>query len=164
MRFLQENQLAAGFVPVDMSAANNAGDWVTLKRYGRIIVLVFAAVGTAGQDPVLTFEQATSAAGANAKALNITEVYQKAGASLLTVEEFTKVEFAATNVYTATGTAAQQKIIAAEIRGADLDVDGGFAWIRCSVADVGAAAQLGAMLYLATDAKYAGAVAQGIII
>jgi len=41
----------------------------------------------------------------------------------------------------------------------DLDVSSGFTHVQASVADVGSNAQVGACLYLATEPRYAAAVA-----
>ncbi len=156
-RFLEQADIVAAFVPVDMSAAANDGDWVNLKNFGRCVAVLFGAAGTAGQDPIFKLQQATDSAGAGAKDLLFTTIDAKVGA-LAGVAGFTKVTQAAATSYTDPVSAETQKIIAVEIRAEDLDVAGGFTHIQLSVADVGAAAQLGAGFYIMLDPRFSGAV------
>lgn len=148
-------QIAEGFIPVDMSAAANDGDWVSLENFRSCLVVLYKAVGTAGQDPTLTIEQATSAAGGGAKALNFTRVHSKqAATNLQGTGQFTKVEQAAANTYTHTDGAEQAALWVVEIQSDDLDKANDFKFIRGRVADVGAAAQLGSLLYILGNPRY----------
>lgn len=155
-------QIAQGYLPVAMNTASNAGDWVSLKNYFRCAVVFFKAVGTAGDDPVITLEQATAVAGTGAKALNITRVDKKqAATNLLAVGTFTKSTAASpashdtfsTNTWTNSDLAEQAAIVVIDIDATDLDIANGFTCIRATVGDVGTNAQLGAMLYLLHDPK-----------
>ncbi|AMS41168.1 hypothetical protein [Aminobacter aminovorans] len=153
---LEKLQIAAGFVPVSMATAPTE-DWVSLKNYGRMTVVFFKAAGTAGDDPTLTLEQATAVAGTGAKALNFTRIDVKQGADLFAVGQFTTVTQAAANTYTDATSAEVQAIWVLDVEAEDLDVDGGFDCIRASISDVGTNAQLGCMLYLGHEPRYAQA-------
>lgn len=67
---VERTQICAAFGPVDLSAAANNGDWVSLKDFDSCAIISFKAAGTAGDDPTLTLRQATDVSGTNAKALD----------------------------------------------------------------------------------------------
>lgn len=161
--FVEKVNIAQGFLPVAMNSAANAGDWVSLKGYNRCAVVVFKAVGTAGDDPTITLEQASAVAGTGAKALNITRVDKKQAASnLLAVGTYTTSTSASpatndtfsTNTWTNSVLAEQAAIVVIDVQAEDLDVENGFDCIRASIGDVGTNAQLGAMLYMLHDPRY----------
>jgi hypothetical protein len=157
MRFCENNNLSAGFVPVDMQTAANDGDWVSLKNYHHVSVVLFKAAGTAGDDPTLTMEQATTNTGTGAKALTFRNIYVKQG-TLTAVGTFTRVDQTAAATYTDLVSAEIQAIWVVEFDSDELDVDGGFDHIRGRVADIGGNAQLGCMLYILGEPRYAQAV------
>lgn len=154
-----------GFLPVDMAAGANAGDYVSMKNYRRCAIIIFKEPGTAGDDPVVTLTQATDVANSQSddKALNITRVWKKqAATNLLAVGQYTKSTAASpasndtfsTNTWTNSALAEQAAIIVIEVMAEDLDIDNGFDCIKASIADVGTAGQLGGMLYALYDPKY----------
>lgn len=146
-KLIENLQISAGFVPVDMQTTANAGDWFNMKPFRKVLAVLYKAAGTAGDDPVITLEQATSNAGAGNKPLNFTTVYSKVG-TLTGVGQFTKITQASANTYEDETSAEAQAIIAIEIDADDLDTANGFTHIQMSVADVGSNAQLGCVFYL----------------
>jgi hypothetical protein len=156
MKLVEQAQIAAGFVPVDMAAGANNGDWISLKDYNHLTILFYKAAGASGEPPTITVQQATDNAGAGAKALNFTEVWTKNNADVQTVGQFTKVTQAAANTY-ALAAGNTQAIVAIEIDGDMLDVDGGFDHVRATVADVGITAQVGCILYILSQPRFAEA-------
>ena len=155
-RFCQNNTIAEGFLPVDTQTAVNPGDWFSMKLYNHMAIVYFGAIGIANDDPVLTVTQATSAAGAGQKALTFTDIMVKqAATNLQGTGSFTHVTQVAANTYTSGTGAEQAEIYVIEFDAADLDVDNGFCFVSCSVADTGAGgAQLGAMLYIGSEPRY----------
>lgn len=148
-------QVVPAFLPVNMAGSANTGDWISLKNYHRVTIMLVKAAGTAGDDPVITLQQATNVAGAGAKALAaVDKVYVKQGADLATVGTFTLVTQTASDSYTDAAAAEAQAVWLIDIQSEDLDVDGGFDCIQASVADVGTAEQLGCALYLLYPARY----------
>lgn len=145
--------LVMAFRPIDMQDAAGehvTGDWVSMKNCERIICVLMGGVGTAGQDPVMTFDQAKTNAGGSSKTLAVVDtVYRKQAATdLLSTGVWAKTTQTAAATYSHTDAAEQVKIHAVEIRAEDLDVDNGFSFLRMTVPDVGGAAQLGAGLYI----------------
>lgn len=154
-RLTETAQIAAAIVPVNLATAANAGDWVSLKGYGHVAIVVFKAAGGAGEPPTVTVEQAQDVSGTGHKALNFTRVDAKNGAALTAIGEFTKVTQAAANTY-ALAAGDTQALYVIEFDAAELDLANGFDCVQASIADVGAAAQVGCALYILTDARYAG--------
>lgn len=155
-RLTEEAQIAAALLPVNLATAANDGDWVSLKNYDHLAIVIIKDGGTAAEDPDFTVQQATSVAGAGAKALNFTRVDKKQAADVLTVGEFTKVTQAASNTYDADGTSAEDEmIVVIEFDAQDLDIANGFDCVRLQIPDVGAAAQLAAAIYILTGPRYA---------
>lgn len=149
---LESLNIINGFVPVDLSAAANSGDYISLENYDRILVVLFKAAGTAGEDPTLTLQQASDVSGTGVKALNFTTIHTKQG-TLTSVGAWTKVTQTAANTYTDATSAELQAIWAVEVLPADLDINKGFDCIRATVADVGTNGQVGCLFYLARPKK-----------
>ena len=82
-------------------------------------------------------------------------IRQKSGSTVPGID--TIVSQSAAGSYTATGTAAQQKIIAIEIQASDLDVANAFTHVQVSVART-AHAQLGAGFYVMLNPRHRQAV------
>lgn len=156
--FLESAQIVGAFRPVDMSAAANAGDWVSLKHYKHVAIVFHTAVGTAGDDPTLTISQATDVSGTGSKALaiNSAKVFKKqAATNLLSTGTWSSASAdVSSNTVTNATLAEQEAIIVVEVDADELDVDNGFDCIQASVADVGTNAQLGACYYILTEPRY----------
>lgn len=149
-------QIAEGFPTVDLSSGANDGDWVSLKDYRHIAIIFRSGVGTAGQDPTLTIEQAQDVAGTGAKGLNFDTIYRKQAATdLSAVGAFTKTEQTAASTYTDADAAEQSVLWIVEFDVAELDINNGFDVIRATIADVGANAQPGDLLYILSQPRYA---------
>ena len=151
--FLQNNTIEAGFVPVDMSAAANDGDYVSMEQYNRCIIVAFKAAGTAGDDPTITLQQAQDKAGTGAKDLDFTVINEKVG-TLSGVSDWTRVTQAAAASYVNAASAEAQGLFVIEIDADELDGNNGFTHLRARIADVGTNAQLGCVLYLMTEPRY----------
>lgn len=151
--FLQHYQICTGFVPVDMQTAANNGDWVSLANYQKCIAVLFKAAGTAGDDPVFTLKQATSASGTNSKNLTFTTIYKKVG-TLTSLGTWTITTQSAAATYTDTDSAESQCIMCVEIDRSDLDTTNGFYFVQLSIPDIGGNAQLGCAFYILGPAQY----------
>lgn len=162
--FAEKAMVCQGFLPVDMRTAANAGDWISMKNYGRVTAVFFKAIGTAGDDPVLTLKQATDVSGVTNKALTINRVDKKQAASnLLAVGQYTQSTPAApaTNdtfntangTYTNSDLAEQAAIVLIDIKAEELDADNGYDCVQLSVSDIGTNAQLGCLLYICHEAR-----------
>lgn len=155
-KFLENATIVSGITPVNLAGAANTGDFVNLSQYGRCVIVAQKGIGTAGEDPVLTLEQATDAAGTGVKALNFTEIWSKVGTQT-GIAAFTKTAQAAANTFVDAASAEAEAVFVLEVRAEQLDVNGGFTHLRLSIPDVGVAAQIGGVLYLLLDPKTGGA-------
>lgn len=144
------------FPVVDLTTAANTGDWIDVKNATGILCVFGSGLGTAAQDPVITFEQGDSATGGNNKAISPRQsspanVWKKqAATSLAAVTAWTDANAdQTTNVYDEDGTSAEEDLLVAIYFDAeDFDVDNGFHFIQASVADVGANAQVGFCIWI----------------
>ena len=168
--FTENHDLVTSFIPVDMTTAANTGDFVSLKNWRHCTFVLYKAVGTAGQDPVITLAQATVVAGTDTKAAAIiTEFRHKLGlaGALDALGVWTTVaQTAATTVdlTVAMATSAENSgWIIIDIDAEDLDVTNGFDCVQFSVADVGANTCLGGGFYILSDPRYARETASSAI-
>lgn len=150
--FLEIADIVPAFVPVDMQAAANNGQWIAMKHVSRLLCVLFKAAGTAGDNPVFTLKQATDNSGTGAKALNFTRARTKIGA-IASTPQWTIASQSAANTYTPTS-AANPALIAVEIQSNDLDLANGFSFVQLSIPDTGGNAQLGTAFYIAYGLKY----------
>ena len=147
--------------PLDLQTARN-GDYVSLRNASHVTVVLYKGAGTAGDDPVLTFQQASDVAGTGVKNLaKIDEHWQKQAATDLTgTGTWSRVTQTASQTVTLDGTSAEQAgIYVFEIDVDDFDVANGFDCLRVNVADTGTNAQLGMILYILSGLRYGQAPA-----
>ncbi|MES2210966.1 MAG: hypothetical protein V4515_12410 [Chloroflexota bacterium] len=154
-RLTEETQIAVGFVPSDLAAAAQSGDWVSLKNYDHVAIVLSKAAGAVGEIPTITVQQAQDVAGTGAKGLNFTRIDVKNGADLFAIGQFTKVTQAAASTY-AIAAGNTQVLYVIEFDAQELDKANGFDCIRATFNDVGVTAQLGAVIYILSGARYAG--------
>lgn len=159
MSLILENiQIVEGFPAVDLSAGANNGDWVSLRDYKHVAILFTSGIGTAGQDPTVTVQQAQDNAGTGAKALNINtkKVFKKqAATNLASVGQWSDASADVTNnTWTHADAAEQSVLLIIEFDADELDVDNGFYYVRATIADVGANAQPGYLCYLLSEPRY----------
>lgn len=163
--FAEMHQVVLGFKPVALNSAANSGDWVSMKNYNRCAIIFIKAVGTNGDDPTISFKQATAVAGTGVKALGVTRIDKKQAATDLTaVGTYTKSTsevpasndtFNTTNgTWTNSDLAEQAAIVIADIKAEDLDIANGFDCVTANIADVGTNAQLGTLILILWDPKY----------
>jgi hypothetical protein len=170
-RLLESINIVTAFPPADLDT-DRVGDWVSLKNYDGCLIVIHKAAGSAGDDMSILLEQATDVSGTSAKALNVTHLYAKIGATALTAtSQFTKYTGSATNdidTVSVFGTDvagdSNEACFVLDIRASDLDVSGGFDCLRWSSEgdDLGAAA-IGASFYLLYGARYPQAIPLGSI-
>ena len=153
--FIGQNDIVAGIIPVDLTTAANPGDWVSMAKHKRLTVVVFTAIGTAGQDPVITINEATNNAEGGTQVLAcLTDVWEKIGATAIgAITNWTRTTQAAGSTYTnAAGAAEGEYLLVFDIFADQLS--DGYDYIAVDVADVGANAQLGCMLYILSEPRY----------
>jgi hypothetical protein len=129
--------------------ANVTGKRVSLKNSSGVTILVFKGAGTAAQDPVLTFGQATAASGGaltNTAPL-IDHFYKKAATAPTGAETWSKVTQTASNVVTLTGESTNQGLYAIFVAAGDLVVRTD-PYLEVDIGSVAAAQNLGVVFIL----------------
>lgn len=156
MNLFEHGQVVPLIMPVDLNTAAVDGDWINLENYNGANFIVLASIGTAGDDVVVSFDQASDATGTGAKALSvIATIYEKEGATAISaVGQFTKQTQTASDSYESTTGAENEQCLGFYINAAQLDLANGFSHVRLSTSDVGTNAQLGCALCVLTDARY----------
>lgn len=153
MEFLSYCNIISNIIPVDLQTAANNGDWVNMRDYDRVLAVLFKAAGTAGDDPVLTPLQATSASGTGSKAINFSKIWKKVGTQT-GIGTWTITTQTAAATYTDTDSAEAQALMCIEFKGEDFDVANGFTFFSLTIPDTGGNAQLGCSFYIMVSNKY----------
>lgn len=152
--FVEFVNICGCITPINLATGANTGDWVSLKGYhGCAIVCYSSDSVTAGDDIDFTIEQATAVAGTGNKALTFTRIWDKTG-NTIPAGTYTLTTQAASNTYTDIDSAENAWIGVIDIKADDLDVDGGFDCIQCSIADTGTNAHIGCALYMLYGPKF----------
>jgi len=144
---VEEVSYVEGIAPIDMNAAAQSGNYISMANASGCDVIVQA--GTVGASYAITLTQATDASGTSAKTLGFPYMWTNdasSGAAALTKTAVSSDTF---NVDTANSTYVVP--IAADT----LDVDNGFDYVRVNAADPGAAA-VGATLYVLHGKRHMG--------
>lgn len=162
MRLAEVLQFVPAFVPVNMATAANTGDWVSMKNFKHVAIVLVKGAGANGEPPTITVQQAKDASGGSAKALNFTDVYVKSNADITTVDKFTKTTQASGNTY-APAAGDTQMVAVIEFDAQDLDTENGFSFVQASIADVGSTSQIGTILYVLGAGRYVGEPLVGAI-
>ena len=118
-------------------SAQRTGDYMGLKKYRGAVLTMVGSVGRNGanDDTTLTVLQATSAAGAGAKALTPRNAYVREGATLAAAAAATPVLHENPENIVTNGDMVS--IVDIEIDAAELDVNNEFAYVTLQTAQVG---------------------------
>lgn len=150
--------LGTGIAPVDLSGAANTGKRLAMRGLYSVDVVLIKGAGTAADDPTLTLKSYTDgSSGSGTNLAVITEYYVKSEATLDNDEVWVKkTQSAAATIADpgGAGTSAESQQIVVFTVSQD-DLPAGATHIGVDIADVGANAQLGTVLYIThpTDKK-----------
>lgn len=147
MKFVENFAIATAAAPVDTTGAAVVGDWVCLKGYESVTIIITQGAW-AGGTPAVTLDQATAVAGTGSKTLGMTKYWSKVGLAA--------ADFAETAVVSDTFnlTATADTITVIQVHASELDVDGGFDCVQLDIASPGANADLISATYIFTGARY----------
>lgn len=172
---LEKCHIVSGIVPVALNTNPGAvSDYVCMKGFGRLAVVFYKGVGTAGDDPTITITQAKTVAGGSSKAgPTLTRIDKmQAATNLLSTGTYTTSTSASaashdtfsTNTWTNSDLAEQAAIVVIDIKAEDLDIDNGFDCVTATIGDVGTNAQLGCLLYILHEPRYCMATQPSAIV
>lgn len=155
-RFTQRFKSYMWLPPVDTNGTPQGGNrsFISLKNYQRVVITIL--VGNLAGDIAVTLKQAKNVEGNGSKALAYTKILlAKATASPPEDQDLWHEEAVTANSYTMAAATHDNYVFKIEIKGDDLDVNGGFDCIRPQLADPAAAAVIGIMVDL-FDPRYRG--------
>lgn len=153
---LEKLHFIGGITPVNLATGANNGDVVSLKNFGRMAVVLYKGAGAAAEDIVIKVEQCSSVAASDPKPLNFTRVdIMSTSPALTALNEFTTVTQAEANSFSASTLGENEAIVVIDFKAEDLDVDNGFDCLRATIADAGTTSQIGGVLYIGHEPRYA---------
>lgn len=167
-KFMEEAQVIdmLGIGPADIDTDRTL-DYVSLKNYGKAVLIISLAAGTAGDDFNFTLRQAQDVAGTGVKDLDAIDAYwiKQAATNLLSVAQFTKTEQTADALVAGDATSAEEvELLVVEVDAEQLDVDNGFDCIGGTLTlDASGGAQYGSVIALLLDPRYPQEPALGAI-
>lgn len=150
MRVIENYKPVVAAVPIDTTGAAVAGDYVSLKGYTHVCIVI-AQGAWAGGTPAVTLKQATDVAGTSEKALSFLKYWTGVA---LTADTYTAAAVVS-DTFNLTTTANTVTII--EVDASSLDVDNSFDCLRVGIASPGSNADLVAVMYLLTGTRYPSA-------
>lgn len=150
-RFIENNKIVVGSVPIDTTGAAVTGDYVSMKGYAHLTIVIIKGAW-AGGTPAVTLKQAVDVSGTSEKALSFTKQFS---GTALTADNLT-ANTVTSDTFNLTATANEYHAI--EVDASSLDVDNGFDCVRLAIASPGGNSDLIASLYILSHARYPQAV------
>ena len=151
-------KVVVGCPPAALTSTAGDGDYVSLKNFDRVTVILAVDNATTVTGGTITLKQATAVAGTNEKAL----AFSKMWANTDVGAGDTLTETAVTSdTFTTSTTNDKNLLYVMEVKSSDLDVANGFDCIR--VDSTGMANAVGAVLYVLHGARYGSPLALAAI-
>lgn len=134
--------------------SSSTPDYVSLKNYERIAVIILQKNATTVTGSAITLKQATAVAGTSEKALSFTKAYRNVDTGAGDVlSEFT----VSSDTFTTQAVDSKNAMYVIEVKAEDLDVNNGFDCIRAGTGNATAATIT--VLYALFGAKFPTTVA-----
>lgn len=151
-------KVVVGCPPAALTSTAGDGDYVSLKNFDRITVILAVDNATTVTGGTITLKQATAVAGTSEKAL----AFSKMWANTDVGAGDTLTETAVTSdTFTTSTTNDKNLLYVMEVKSSDLDVANGFDCIR--VDSTGMANAVGSVLYVLHGARYGNPLALAAI-
>lgn len=143
-------KMVTGLAPITPSTSTP--DYVSMKHYGRLSVVLLVDNGTTVTGSAITLKQATAVAGTGEKALAFTQAFR----NIDTDAADALAAFAVTSdTFTTDATNAKNLMYVIEVDESDLDSDNGFDVVRVGTGD--GTNMVLAALYILHPPRYGGA-------
>lgn len=149
LKLVDVAKVVQGCPPAALDATAGDGDYVSLKNFDRLTILLAVKNATTVTGGVITLKQATAVAGTSEKALAFSKVW----ANTDTDAGDTLTETAVTSdTFTTNTTNSKNLLYVIEVKAADLDRANGFDCVRIDSASMANA--VGAVLYVLHGTRY----------
>lgn len=147
----EQCKFVVGCAPAALTTTAGDGDYVSLKNYRRLTIILPVLNATTVTGGAITLLQATAVDGTSAKALAMTRMW--ANTDCAAGDTLTKTAVTS-DTFTTNTTNSKQLLYVIEVLAEDLDVANGFDCVRIDSASMANA--VGAAIYLLDGARYGG--------
>ncbi len=142
------NKFVMGCAPAALTSTAGDGDFVSLKNFSRLTIVILVLNGSTVTGGAVTLIQATEVAGSTTQALGFTKAYRNIDCAA----GDTLTEFAVSNnTFTTDTTNSKQLMYVIEIKAGDLDINNNYDCVRVDVASMANA--VGSVLYILSGAR-----------
>jgi len=148
----EQMKFVMGCSPAALATTAGDGDFVSMKNYNRLTIVILVNNATTVTGGAVTLIQATEVAGSTTKALAMTRMW--ANTDTGAGDTLTKTAVTS-DTFTTTTTDNKDAMYVIEVRSEDLDVANGYDCVRVDVASMANA--VGSVLYILDGARYGGA-------
>lgn len=138
-----------GCAPAALTGAAGDGDYVSMKNYSKLTVLISVLNGSTVTGGAVTLKQASAVAGTGEKALSFSKMYSNVDCAAADALTETAV---VSDTFTTDTTNSKQLMYAIEVDADDLDQANGFDCVRVDVASMANA--VAAVTYLLWGSRY----------
>lgn len=157
-RLIDNVKTVIGCAPAALATTAGDGDYVSLKNFSRMQIVISVKNATTVTGGAVTLLQATAVAGTSEKALAFTKMF----ANIDTGASDTVAETAVTsNTFTTDTTNSKNLLYIIEVDASDLDIANGFDCVRIDVASMAAA--VGSVTYHLYGSRYSSPIAVAAI-
>ena len=158
MNLIDTCKVVVGIAPVAMATTAGDADYVSMKGFKRLTIVLTVKNATTVTGCAVTLKQATAVAGTSEKALSFTKMWADTDVGA----GDTLVETAVTsNTFTTDTTNSKDLLYVMEVSDTDLDVANGFDCVRLD--GLLMANAVGAVTYILSGARYASGIAVSAI-
>ena len=158
IRLTDAVKVVTGCAPAALTSTAGDGDYVSLKNYSKLTIVLSVLNATTVTGGTITLKQATAVAGTSEKAL----AFDKMWANTDTDASDTLTETAVTsNTFTTDTTNSKKLLYVMEVDAADLDVANGFDCVR--IDSTGMASAVGSVMYYLSGARNRSPIAKAAI-
>lgn len=148
----EQFKFVMGCAPATLASTAGDGDYVSMKNYRRLTIVIPILNGSTVTGGAVTLIQATEVAGSTTKALAMTRMWANTDCAASDTLVKTAVS---SDTFTSGTTNAKQLMYIIEVLSEDLDTANGYDCVRVDVASMANA--VGAVLYILDGSRYAGA-------
>ena len=147
----EQAKIVVGCAPAALATTAGDGDYVSMKNYRRLTILIPVLNATTVTGGAVTLLQAQDVAATGAKALAMTRMWANTDAAASDALTKTAV---VSDTFTTSTTNSKILLYVVEVLAEDLDVANGFDCVRVDVASMANA--VGAAIYILDGARYGG--------
>lgn len=159
MLLVQETKIVSGGGPVLLDTAGITGDYVSMKNYHHLTVVVGLTPASGTDTAAITLKQASDVAGTGEKALDFTRAWRNPTST--SNDTLTETVYASSIT---TSAVAAKELFVLEIDAADLDTLNGFDCVRANVTDPGVVSTPAFVLYILSGSRFAQEIPPSAIV